>query len=136
MEAHGYGYKTFQFEADAEGRPVVHTVIGKHSSYYENNSDTRDNISSLVPDTPDPVGLCPAFAYQMVTAYTMQYVKHIIRVTRSAAVCCKYFVFSFLPIRKVSVLPFAGGALAPLLGVFSFVFSELSTGSSFLLLVL
>ena len=31
---------------------------------------------------------------------------------------------------------FSGGALAPLLGVFSFVFSELSTGSSLLLLVL
>ena len=45
METHGYGYKTFQFEADDEGRPVVHTVIGKDSSYYETNTDTRDNIS-------------------------------------------------------------------------------------------
>ena len=40
---------------------------------------------------------------------------------RSAAVWRKSFVFSSLPIRKVLVLPFAGGggALAPLLGVFS-----------------
>ena len=33
MEIHGYGYKTFQFEADADG-PIVHTVYGKHSSDY------------------------------------------------------------------------------------------------------
>ena len=55
---------------------------------------------------------------------------------RSAAVWCKSFVLSSLPIRKVLVLPFRGGALAPLLGVLSFVFSELSTGLSLLLLVL
>ena len=34
---------------------------------------------------------------------------------RSAAVCSKSFVFSFLPIRKVLVLPFAGG-VSPFLG--------------------
>ena len=31
------------------------------------------------------------------------------RFPRSAAVCCKSFVFSFLPIRKVLVLPFREG---------------------------
>ena len=45
---------------------------------------------------------------------------------RSAALWRKSFVFTSLPIRKFLVLPFAG-ALAPLLGGFSFVFSELST---------
>ena len=33
---------------------------------------------------------------------------------RSAAVWCKAFVFSSLPIRKVLVLPFAGGVSPPL----------------------
>ena len=36
------------------------------------------------------------------------------RFPRSAAVCCKSFVFSFLPIRKVLVLSFAGGVSPPL----------------------
>ena len=58
------------------------------------------------------------------------------RFPRSAAVWRKLFVFSFLPVRKVLGLPFAGGALAPSSDGFSFVFSELSTGSSLLLLVL
>ena len=52
---------------------------------------------------------------------------------RSAAVFSKSFVFSYLPLRKVLV--FREGR-APLLGGFSFVFSELSTDSSLLLLVL
>ena len=35
MQAHGYGNKTFRFETDAEGEPVVHRVDGQHSdSYY------------------------------------------------------------------------------------------------------
>ena len=41
---------------------------------------------------------------------------------RSAAVWCKSFVLSFLPIRKVLVLPFAGGA-SPSLPVVSLLFS-------------
>ena len=41
---------------------------------------------------------------------------------RSAAVWCKYFVFSSLPIRKVLVLPFWEGRL-PLSWVFSLLFS-------------
>ena len=35
MEAHGYGRKTFRFETDAQGDPVVHRVDGQHpDSYY------------------------------------------------------------------------------------------------------
>ncbi len=30
MEAHGYGRKTFRFETDAQGDPVVHRVDGQH----------------------------------------------------------------------------------------------------------
>ena len=39
----------------------------------------------------------------------------------------RLFVFSSLPIRKVLVLPFAGGVSPSASGGFSFVFSELST---------
>ncbi len=35
MQAHGYGRKTFRYETDAKGEPVVHRVDGKHAdSYY------------------------------------------------------------------------------------------------------
>ena len=35
MEAHGYGYKTFRFETDDEGEPLVHRVDGQHpDSHY------------------------------------------------------------------------------------------------------
>ena len=35
MEAHGYGRKTFRFETDDQGDPVVHRVDGQHpDSYY------------------------------------------------------------------------------------------------------
>ena len=38
MEAHGYGRKTFRFETDAQGNPVVHRVDGQHpDSYYLEN---------------------------------------------------------------------------------------------------
>ena len=32
MQAHGYGNKTFRFETDAQGEPVVHRVDGQHST--------------------------------------------------------------------------------------------------------
>ena len=37
MQAHGYGYKTFQFETDGLGEPLVHRVDGRHpeSHYFE-----------------------------------------------------------------------------------------------------
>ena len=57
---------------------------------------------------------------------------------RYAAVCRKSFVFSsfqFFTYKEGFGFAFSGGALAPLLGVFAFVFSELSTGSPLLLLV-
>ena len=35
MQAHGYGNKTFRFETDAQGEPLVHRVDGRHpESYY------------------------------------------------------------------------------------------------------
>ena len=39
MEAHGYGNKSFRFETDAKGEPVVRLVDGQHSdSYYLDNT--------------------------------------------------------------------------------------------------
>ncbi len=39
MEAHGYGRKTFRFETDAEGEPLIHRVDGGHpDSYYRDNT--------------------------------------------------------------------------------------------------
>ena len=42
MQAHGYGDKTFQFETDAQGEPLVHHVDGQHpdSHYLDNTSGT------------------------------------------------------------------------------------------------
>ena len=42
MQAHGYGNKTFRFETDARGEPLVHRVDGQHpdSHYLDNTSTT------------------------------------------------------------------------------------------------
>ena len=41
MEAHGYDRKTFRFETDVEGEPVVHRVDGQHpDTHYNNTSRT------------------------------------------------------------------------------------------------
>ena len=46
MEAHGYGRKTFRFETDAQGEPVVHRVDGQHTnSYYLDTRDYWQDIS-------------------------------------------------------------------------------------------
>ena len=38
MQAHGYGNKTFRFETDAQGEPMVHRVDGQHpTSHYHPN---------------------------------------------------------------------------------------------------
>ena len=47
MQAHGYGNKTFRFETDARGEPMVHRLAGQHpdSHYIDNTSRTvRDEI--------------------------------------------------------------------------------------------
>ena len=42
MQAHGHGNKTFRFETDARGEPLVHRVDGLHSdSYYLDNTYRR-----------------------------------------------------------------------------------------------
>ena len=39
IQAHGYGYKTFRFETDDQGEPLVHRVDGQHpDSHYLDNS--------------------------------------------------------------------------------------------------
>ena len=46
MEAHGYGRKTFRFETDAQGDPVVHRVDGRHpdSHYLKNPRAVGDEL--------------------------------------------------------------------------------------------
>ena len=52
MEAHGYGRKTFRYETDAQGEPLVHRVDGQHpdSHYFGDtpNSVVWDEIARAV----------------------------------------------------------------------------------------
>ena len=70
MEAHGHGRKTFRFETDAQGEPVVHRVDGQHpDSYYlddtnywtdiEKKFDTSVNnvLLAVVDISTDLIGL-------------------------------------------------------------------------------
>ena len=63
METHGYGRKTFRFETDAQGGPLVHRVDGQHpDSHYLDDTvdivfneigqafDARQNIYFIVVD--------------------------------------------------------------------------------------
>ena len=70
MQAHGYGNKTFRFETDAQGEPLVHRVDGRHSdSHYigrtywtmydelEQRFDFERNIYLIVLDnSTDSIG--------------------------------------------------------------------------------
>ena len=48
MQAHGYGDKTFRFETDAQGEPLVHRVDGQHPrSQYARPSYGVDEISEV-----------------------------------------------------------------------------------------
>ena len=43
MQAHGYGDKTFRFETDAQGEPLVHRVDGQHPySHYPSGNRDRE----------------------------------------------------------------------------------------------
>ena len=66
MQAHGYGNKTFRFETDAEGEPLVHRVDGEHpdSHYFDCTVNTvfneisqafnvSENIYFIVVDMSD-----------------------------------------------------------------------------------
>lgn len=44
MQAHGYGYKTFQIETDVSGRPVVHSMVGQYSDKHYLNQDTYESV--------------------------------------------------------------------------------------------
>ncbi len=42
MERHGHGNRTFTFETDSQGEPLVHRMDGKHpAAHYYNSSDDR-----------------------------------------------------------------------------------------------
>ena len=45
MEAHGFGYKTFRFETDDDGEPLVHRIDGQH-----HDSHYLDQTWDLVPE--------------------------------------------------------------------------------------
>ncbi len=49
MEAHGYGRKTFRFETDAQGEPLVHRVVGQHgvSRYADAHGPVFDEIGEV-----------------------------------------------------------------------------------------
>ena len=53
MQAHGYGKKTFRFETDAQGAPLVHRVKGQHvaSRYPEYSVEAADMIYEDVLQT-------------------------------------------------------------------------------------
>ena len=56
MEQHGYGRKTFQFEADANGTAVVHHVNGQfNDAYYQDTllSKVAEEIRAQVPSERD-----------------------------------------------------------------------------------
>ena len=48
MAAHGYGYMTFRYEADADGGPVVHRVDGEHDEAYYFQSTRSRMFSEIV----------------------------------------------------------------------------------------
>ncbi len=70
MQAHGYGSKTFRFETDVRGEPLVHRLDGQHpDSYYLDNTfltmfdeveqvfDLRKNVYFIVIDNSiDAIG--------------------------------------------------------------------------------
>ena len=53
MQAHGYGNKTFRFETDARGEPVVHSMDGQYPDghYLDNTPATVDDEVKQVFDT-------------------------------------------------------------------------------------
>ena len=48
MEAHGYGRKTFRFETDAQGEPLVHRVDGQYpDSHYPDSHYLDDTVDTV-----------------------------------------------------------------------------------------
>ena len=49
IQAHGYGYKTFRFETDDQGEPLVHRVDGQHpdSHYLDNSWDLAPEVEQV-----------------------------------------------------------------------------------------
>ena len=48
MQAHGYGNKTFRFETDAQGKPIVHRVSGKYSDSHYLDSRTFYTVADEI----------------------------------------------------------------------------------------
>ena len=70
MQVHGYGNKTFRFETDAQGEPIIHHVNGQHP-----DSHYLDNTSQAVNDEIEQVFDRDANIYFIV-------VDHIIKTLR------------------------------------------------------
>ena len=62
MQAHGHGRKTFRFETDARGEPIVHRVDGQYPDSHELEEvgqafDVRKNIYFIINDNSiDAIG--------------------------------------------------------------------------------
>ena len=48
MEAHGFGRKTFRFEADTAGKAFGHHVAGKFNNAHYHTDDSLDKIGKEV----------------------------------------------------------------------------------------
>ena len=56
MEAHGHGRKTFQFETDDQGDPIVHRVDGDYNdSHYSRTGNTEREISRAFDNSANVV---------------------------------------------------------------------------------
>ena len=49
MQAHGYGNRSFRFETDAQGDPMVHRVDGQHPDSHYLDSTTRTVLEEIEP---------------------------------------------------------------------------------------
>ena len=53
MQAHGYGNKTFRIETDAQGKPRVHRVNGRHPSSHYFQYDTANEVLAEIDQVFD-----------------------------------------------------------------------------------
>ena len=47
MQAHGYGYKTFKFETDTRGEPIVHRLNGQHRDSHYTSREVYDEVKGV-----------------------------------------------------------------------------------------
>ena len=55
MEAHGHGRKTFQFEADDQGKPIVHRVDGDYADSHYSRGVTEGEIARAFDNSKNTI---------------------------------------------------------------------------------